>query len=214
MSINKESTASFDIDPQNGFTPVCPDELPVVGGDEIAAALNEQAKYARLRVGSKDAHPSTAIWAASDTEPQFTPVAGDNVDIRWNMHCVPGTKGFELIDTLPEVVDYDFMVFKGVEPTLHPYGACYHDLNDKLSTGVIEYLKVKNIETVICGGLATDYCVKLTVLQLIKAGFRVVLNLSACRGIDPKGIQLAIKEMTLAGVTVINDISELIIAKK
>ena len=39
----KKHIASFDIDAQNTFTPVCPDELPVAEGDTIAPELNAQA---------------------------------------------------------------------------------------------------------------------------------------------------------------------------
>ena len=35
---DKQTIASFDVDPQRGFTPLCPKELPIVGGDEIADA--------------------------------------------------------------------------------------------------------------------------------------------------------------------------------
>lgn len=209
MRIQQNITASFDVDPQKGFTPLCPDELPVEGGHLLAPHLNEQAKFARLRVVSKDAHSPQAIWKSSDDNPLFSPVSGDNVDIRWHMHCVPGTAGFELIDGLPTVSEYDYVVYKGVEPDMHPYGACYHDLKDTLSTGVIEYLQQNQISTVICGGLATDYCVKLTALQLAKAGFAVVVNLKACRGIAPDTIAAALSEMRAANIAIITDLSEL-----
>ncbi|MBX2857679.1 MAG: isochorismatase family protein [Cellvibrionaceae bacterium] len=207
MKIQRNTTASFDIDPQKGFTPLCPNELPVEEGHLLAPLLNEQAKLARLRVVSKDAHPTQAIWKATDDKPIFSPVSGENVDIRWHMHCVPGTAGFELIDGLPKVCEYDYVVYKGVEPDMHPYGACYHDLKDTLSTGVIEYLRQHKITTVICGGLATDYCVKLTALQLAKAGFAVVVNLKACRGIASDTITAALGEMRAANITVAEDLS-------
>ena len=44
----KKYIASFDIDAQNTFTPVCPDELPVAEGDTIAPELNAQAQFASL----------------------------------------------------------------------------------------------------------------------------------------------------------------------
>ena len=71
---------------------------------------------------------------------------------------------------------------EGIELDMHPYGACYHDLAERLSTGVIEFLRENSVTTIIVGGLATDYCVKTTVLQLLRAGFQVIVNLSACRG--------------------------------
>ena len=51
----KKYIASFDIDAQNTFTPVCPDELAVAEGDLIADELNAQAKFASLRIASRDA---------------------------------------------------------------------------------------------------------------------------------------------------------------
>ena len=50
MFVEREKTASFDVDPQRGFTPLCPKELPIAGGDEIAGELNEQANYSTCRV--------------------------------------------------------------------------------------------------------------------------------------------------------------------
>lgn len=202
-----EKTASFDVDPQKGFTPLCPDELPVHDGHNIVSELNQQARHARLRVGSKDAHPPGAIWEASPAKPQFSPVGLPDVDIRWNRHCVVNTPGGELLEGLPREIEYDFFVWKGVEKDLHPYGACYHDLAEKRSTGVIPWLKIQNIENVIVGGLATDYCVKTTALQLRRAGFNVTVNLAACRGISAATIDSALAEMKLAGIKVVDRLS-------
>ena len=197
----KKYIAAFDIDAQNTFTPVCPDELPVVDGDKIVDELNAQAKFASLRIGSRDAHSMNALWISDADHAPLTPVAGNHpdVDIHWPAHAIIGTKGFNFIDGLDPNA-YDFQVFKGIEPDKHPYGACYHDLKNTLSTGAIEYLRCHNITTVICGGLATDYCVKNTVLQLRAAGFDVILNKAACRGIAPETIAAAMEEMAAAGV--------------
>lgn len=206
MELDKETTASFDVDVQKGFTPLCPEELPVAGGETLAEILNRQASFANIRVGSKDAHPANPIWKAGDGIPQFSPVSGKSVDIRWNLHCVSGTTGHELIDGLPHPIDYDFFVQKGVEPDLHPYGACYNDLAGRQSTGVIEFLKMNGIRTVLVGGLATDYCVKTTALQLCAAGFQVVVNLEACRGISPDTVRAAIDEMVGKGIVVVDSL--------
>jgi len=204
-----DNVASFDVDAQNTFTPLCPNELPVVGGDEIACELNAQAQFARYRVGSKDAHSPKAVWVATPEHPQLEPVAGQNVDVRWNVHAVPGTPGFELIAGLPHPADYDFFVWKGVELDMHPYGSCYHDLGESLSTGVIEFLGAQGVKAVIVGGLATDYCVKNTVLQLCRAGFRVILNRGACRGVAPNTTQAALVTMTEAGAETVASAGEL-----
>lgn len=206
---DKAAVASFDVDAQNTFTPVCPDELPVPGGDQIVDELNAQSAFAAIRVASRDAHCLQAVWIATDDQPQFSPVANQpDADIHWKAHAIVGTKGFDFLAGLnPQ--DYDFQVYKGVDPAMHPYGACYHDLAEKKSTGIIEFLHQKGITAVIVGGLATDYCVKTTVLQLRRAGFQVIVNLAACRGIAADTVSAAIAEMKQAGVVLTNSATEL-----
>ncbi|OEY67666.1 isochorismatase family protein [Marinobacter sp. X15-166B] len=193
--------ASFDVDAQKGFTPVCPDELPVPEGDQIVDELNAQAALADFRIGSRDAHPANAHWIANHPDEVFSEVEGDNVDIKWPPHALVGTTGFELLDGLPHpVTGYHLMVSKGLDPDCHPYGACYHDLGDRVSTGVIEFLNHHQVGTVILGGLAMDYCVAKTALQLRAAGFRVILNRAATRGIAPDSMAAAEHQMKQSGV--------------
>ncbi len=199
----------MDIDAQYSFTPHCPAELPVPEGHEIAHELNRQATYAQYRIGSKEAHPPHAIWIATSENPVLSPLAGKNVDVHWPAHCIPGTKGFELIHGLPHPSQYDFFVWKGIEPDMHPYGSCYHDLQETMSTGIIEFMHIKGIKMVIVGGLATDYCVRNTVLQLLKADFQTIVNLGACRGMSPLTTREAIQEMQRRGAYIISSIDEL-----
>ena len=190
----KKFIASFDIDAQNTFTPICPNELPVNEGHLITDELNAQAAFASIRVASRDAHTMQALWLSDENHPPLSPISG--------------YADLDFIDGLDPAA-YDFQVFKGIETDKHPYGACYHDLANTISTGVIEFLRCHQITTVICGGLATDYCVKNTVLQLKTAGFDVILNKAACRGIAPDTIAAAYAEMEQAGVKFINYASEL-----
>ncbi len=201
----KNRVASLDVDAQYTFTPTCPDELPVPDGDAIAEELNRQAAFAAYRLGSKDAHSPQALWVSNEQQPPFTPIAGANMDLRWPRHAVPGTKGFELLQGLPHPADYDFFVWKGVEPDMHPYGACYHDLAQRLSTGIIEYLRSQQVGTVLVGGLSTDYSVHHTVLQLLDAGFEVVVNRSATRGVADESSRHAIAEMIQRGAHFVHD---------
>lgn len=202
--------ASFDVDSQRTFTPLCPDELPVDEGDTIGPELNRQAGFAAYRLGSKDSHSPRAVWVTDDPEKIGQPgVVGDNVEEHWPVHAVPGTEGFELLPDLPRPADYDFFVWKGVELDMHPYGACYHDIAEGMSTGVIEWLKARNVSHVLIGGLATDFCVKATALQLNSAGFEVILNLAATRGIAEESVRDSIKTMSEAGIKTINNVAEL-----
>lgn len=202
MNNRSLKTASFDVDAQKGFTPLCPNELPVAGGEQIGSELNFMSSLAALRLGSKDAHSPHAPWVVADHSQMQQPTGLAHADITWVSHCVPGTEGFTLLDALPSPYDYDYFVWKGVEPDLHPYGACYHDLHGKLSTGVIEYLSSQGVKQVIVGGLALDFCVKTTAMQLAAAGLKVIIHLPACRAISEEGANQAIQDMQQAGISV------------
>ncbi|MHD0644993.1 nicotinamidase [Pseudomonas aeruginosa] len=210
MSTNKSKIASFDVDAQIGFTPLSPDELPVPGGDEIVGDLNFMASLAGLRIGSKDAHSPQAVWVVDSKDQMFQPLGLPNADITWVSHCVPGTAGFELLPGLPAEDEYDYFIWKGASPSMHPYGACFHDLKDKLSTGVIEWLKIKGVEKVIVGGLAFDYCVKTTAIQLAKAGFTVIVYMPATRAIADDSATSALNELVnTPNILVASDRNEL-----
>lgn len=212
IKINRAKTASFDVDPQRGFTPLCPEELPVVGGDQIVAELNAQAVFAGARLVSKDCHPAEAPWMAHSADEIMQPVEGDypNLDIKWPPHCVVGTEGNRLIPGLPDESIYNLVIEKGLDPFMHPYGACYHDLAETISTGAIEWLKKQGIDTVLLGGLATDYCVKTTGLQLLRAELRVIVNLAGCRGVAEETSQQAIEELRCSGAKFINSSKDLV----
>lgn len=204
----KSTIASLDIDAQCGFTDLCPQELPVPEGTQIVTELNHQARLAQYRIGSKDAHSPNAYWVSTPLTSGSPP--GEHMDAYWPAHCVPGTLGFQALAGLPHPSTYDFFVWKGIEPDMHPYGACYHDLKERLSTGLIEFLTCKAIDTVLVGGLATDFCVKSTVLQLRRNGFQVFLNLGACRGLAPHTTQKAIALMKEQGTHIISSYKTLL----
>lgn len=206
----KGRTASHEVDPQKGFTPLCPTELPVPDGHNIAKELNRQAQFAKYRTVSKDVHPSNAIWLASATIPQFVALNitdEPNVDQAWNAHCMSGTEGAELIPGLPKITHYNFIVYKGIEPNMHPYSGVFHDANKKISTGLAEFYTHYDIDTIIVGGLALDYCVKDTVIDLCRCGFGVIVNLAATRAIGD--VQDAIVAMQRHGAVIIQSLDEL-----
>ena len=201
---------SIDVDAQKTFTPLCPKELPVAEGHLIADELNAQAALADLRVMTKDAHHAAAKWLVDNPVDMLKPTGLPDADLTWVAHAMVGTYGYELLDGLPSAKEYDYCVWKGVDPELHPYGACFHDIEEKLSTGLIEWLHCQNTDTVIVGGLATDYCVKTTVLQLLKGGnWQVIVNEAACRGIAPDTIETAWQEMRSAGAMILKNAEEI-----
>lgn len=89
-------------------------------GDTIVPALNQLAARAQLRIGSKDAHSPQAAWVVDKYDEMLRPLPLANADLTRVSHCVPGTPGFELLDGLPAPLDYDYFVWKGVEPTCPP----------------------------------------------------------------------------------------------
>ena len=198
ITLKRSETASHNVDPQKGFTPLCPDELPVEDGHNIVPELIGQNKKAKYKTFSKDVHPANALWIATKEFPQFSPIEGENLDIRWKLHCASGTKGMELLDGL-NVTEYDFFIAKGFEPDMHPYSSCYHDLNKSVSTGLIEWFRDKGVKNIIVGGLALNseeipLCVGETIIDLVNVGFKVVLNMGATRwlgSIEGKNIFLA-----------------------
>lgn len=197
---------SIDVDAQKTFTPLCPNELPVEEGDMIVGELNEQARLADLRVMTKDAHHPSAKWLVENPVDMLKPTGLKNADVTWVSHAMVGTGGFDLLDGLPDLSGYDYCVWKGVDPSLHPYGACFHDIEERLSTGLIEWLSLRDAKIIIVGGLATDYCVKTTVLQLLKGGpWRVIVNAAACRGIMPATVEAAWQEMIECGAIVLEN---------
>ena len=211
MGMNSKIIVSIDVDPQKTFTPLCPNELPVPEGHLIGPALNAQAKLAQFRVLSKDSHPSEAVWCVESQNEMLQPLDYKNADLTWVSHGVPGTVGFETISDIPAVTEYDYVIWKGVEADLHPYGACFHDIEEKLSTGLIEWLQINNVDTVLVAGLATDYCVKTTAIQLQKSAKfnHVIVNLAASRGLSPDTVEIAIREMKETGIIVVEQTSEI-----
>ncbi|MHA2394674.1 MAG: isochorismatase family protein [Promethearchaeota archaeon] len=111
----------------------------------------------------------------------------------WPEHCIQNTKGSEFHEDLklPKRV---ITVSKYINPRRESYsGFDGTDLGDEL--------KSKGVRKVFVGGLATDYCVKETVLDAIKLGFTTVLLVDAIRGVNvkPGDSDRAIDEMVGRG---------------
>lgn len=205
-----EVMASVEVDVMKTFSELCPNELPVEGALEIVKPINKMAMKAEFRIGTKCAHSEKAEWRTNKNEEVGQSRDNPQSPHKWKMHGVPGTMGFEMLDGMPEPTEYDYFVWKGMETDLHPYGACYHDPLNKISTGLIEWLLINDVTTVVVSGLAFDYCVKTTALELAETGlFKVVLIKECTRGINPNGYDAVEKELTDNGVILLNTVEEL-----
>ncbi|UOO82454.1 isochorismatase family protein [Uruburuella testudinis] len=193
------SIVAIDIHPQQAFSELCPDELPIKGALSIVPHLNRQAAWADYRVLTKDAHPPGAAWHIKQPQP-LQPLTQADL---WVRHAVIGSKGFQSLPQLPDAHNYHFLVHIGMEQHAHTFGACFHDMAENISTGLVEWLQARDADTLIIGGLATEYCVQATVLQLCWYGsWNVIVNLSACRSMNAEEEQQAIDNMKKAGAII------------
>jgi nicotinamidase/pyrazinamidase len=172
------------VDVQNDF---CPGgALAVAQGDEVVAPLNklidEFLERGEPVFKSRD-------WHQENTK-HFTEYGG-----AWPVHCVQNTKGAEFH---PDLIDdkHIRVISKGLGDT-----DCYSAFDE---TDLALQLRRLGVEEVWVGGLATDYCVKSTVLDALKEGFRVKALTNAMRAVElkPGDGERAIAEMRNAGAEI------------
>ncbi|HZO98416.1 MAG TPA: bifunctional nicotinamidase/pyrazinamidase [Gaiellaceae bacterium] len=180
------------VDVQNDF---CPGgALPVPHGDDVAAPLNRLAGSFDLVVASRDWHPPDhGSFATVATDPGRW--RGTDPPSIWPVHCVQGTPGAELHPSLDRS-NVDLVVDKGQDPTSQGYSA-FQD------TGLAGALRERGVDRLYVGGLATDYCVKQSVLDALRQGFEVVVVEDAIRGVDvsPGDSERAVEAMRAAGAS-------------
>jgi len=178
----RKNDALIIVDVQRDF---CPGgALPVPKGDAAVPVLNEY-----IRIFRKAGAP---IYATRDWHPPHHMSFRENGGI-WPTHCVQNSEGaeFHLGLNLPKQT---VVVSKATDPEREAYsGFDGTDLKEKLDR--------KGVTRVFVGGLATDYCVKSTVLDAVRLGFETVLLKDAVRGVDlnPGDSERAMKEMMIAG---------------
>jgi nicotinamidase/pyrazinamidase len=191
------------VDMQNDF--VQGGALPVSGGDELAPIINTYQAMFDLIVATQDWHPANhGSFAANHKgkEPGEVIELCGLPQVLWPIHCVQDTSGADFVPGLSR--DKWSAIFqKGIDPEVDSYSG-FFDNRRRHSTGLGEFLKKQNVTAVYVAGLATDYCVKFTVLDAKALGFATVLIDDACRGVEllPGDVAEAIDQMTAAGVTV------------
>jgi nicotinamidase/pyrazinamidase len=173
------------VDVQNDF---CPGgALAVPHGDEVVEPLNrvidEFLERGAPVYKSRDWHPVTTK--------HFEAYGGT-----WPVHCVQNTKGAEFHPALrddPRIT----VISKGLGDK-----DCYSAFDE---TNLASELHKQDVEEVVVGGLATDYCVKNTVLDARKNGFKVKALKNAMRAVElqPGDGDRAIEEMSAAGAEIV-----------
>lgn len=175
------------VDVQNDFTPG--GALAVQGGDQVVPVLNKYAAHFAAK--------GWPVFYSRDLHPEETKHFVQQGGV-WPPHCVQGTEGAEYHPEL-ELPQSAVEITKGQDPNEDAYSAFQaRNHEGKLFGDLLRELKV---EKLYVGGLATDYCVKSSVLDALKAGFEVDLLIDAARGVDvnPGDTERAIAEMVNAG---------------
>ena len=111
----------------------------------------------------------------------------------WSTHCVQGSHGAQFHSKL--VMPPGTMVIsKGTDPKKDAYSGFD-------GTSLSDRLEDMNVKTLFVLGLATDYCVKQTVSDASKLGYRVIVLEDATRGVNlqPNDSTNALQEMSAAG---------------
>jgi nicotinamidase-related amidase len=166
------------VDPQVDF---CPGgTLAVPGGDGIFPAVNRAAAGAPLVVASRDWHPADHISFAARGGP-------------WPAHCVAGTPGAEFHEALDKA-RIGKVVSKGTDRDREAYSAFD-------GTGLTDWLRQNGVHRLLVGGLATDYCVRASVLDARRDGFDVLVLEDGIGAVDvkPGDGERALDEMRQAG---------------
>ena len=163
--------------------------LPVAAGDAVVSPLNRYIaifwQRGRPIFASRDWHPA-------DSE-HFKENGGS-----WPKHCIQESDGaaFHPKLLLPKET---IVISKGISRWDDGYSAF-----DGVTTNGTPFsmlLKRMGIDRIYVGGLATDYCVKASVLSGLGEGFAMTLLTDAVRGVElvPGDTQAAIEEMLAAG---------------
>ena len=176
------------VDVQNDF---CPGgSLAVANGDEVVAPLNKLMKEFLDR-----GEPvfKTRDWHPAETK-HFAAYGGT-----WPVHCVQGTRGAAFHPDLfndPRIT----IISKGTNESADGYSGFD-------GTNLAQLLREKGVEEVLVGGLATDYCVKHTVLDARRAGFEVKALADTMRpvNVNPTDGAQAIEEMRAAGAEIVGN---------
>lgn len=185
---SKSRKALIVVDVQNDF---CPGgSLAVARGDEVVAPLNRLMKEFLDR--------GEPVFKTRDWHPEktrhFAAYGGT-----WPLHCVQNTRGAEFH---PDLLDDPriTIISKGFDERADGYSGFD-------GTQLAQLLRDDGVEEIWVGGLATDYCVKQTVLDGLHRGFQVKALADTMRAVNMQAGdgQKAVEEMREAGAEIVGD---------
>ena len=193
------------IDIQNDFLPG--GALEVNDGDRIISVINKIIKKFDLVIATQDWHPADHKSFASQHEGKNP---GDMIKLKdldqilWPDHCIQGTNGAEFSKNL-DLSKIKKIFVKGTDREIDSYSG-FFDNGHLRSTGLGDYLITSFVDEVFIVGLATDYCVKYTVLDSIEEGFKTYVIADATKAVNLKldDYTNSLEEMKQAGAIIIN----------
>ena len=118
----------------------------------------------------------------------------------WPAHCVKGTRGGEIHDDLKPYAVEELTFLKGCDKTVEQYSG-FEGVNNA-GQSLEEILDLLDTTDVHVCGIATEFCVRNTCEDLLKAGFKVHLHKDCLAYVDHEGHLKAIEEMKAEGITV------------
>lgn len=191
------------VDLQNDFLPG--GMLAVPKGDEIVPIINQLQQKFEVIVATQDWHPKDheSFADVHDKKPGDTILLHKTKQILWPRHCVQGSSGAAFFSGL-DMSRISKIFRKGSDKQVDSY-SCFFDNDHKSSTGLEVFLKENKATDLFIAGLATDYCVKYSVLDACRLGFNTFVIKDAVQGIDlnPGDIEKAFKKMKNAGAKIV-----------
>lgn len=193
------------VDLQNDFC--AGGALAVPEGDNTVDIANQLINWCQSRdipvIASQDWHPANhGSFASQHQVAVYSQGMLDGLpQTFWPDHCVQNSEGAALHPLLKQKA-INRIFHKGENPLVDSYSA-FFDNGRRQKTTLDEWLREHNIGELIIMGLATDYCVKFTVLDALQLGYRVNVITDGCRGvnINPQDSAQSFMEMSVAGAT-------------
>lgn len=191
------------IDIQNDF--LAGGALEVAYGNEVIPIANSMIERFNYVFATQDWHPPEhGSFASQHPEGVIEVVDLYGLPQKlWPDHCVQHSFGAELHKDLNTTAIVS-IIQKGTDPAVDSYSG-FADNGERIETSLHNQLQHAGIRTLFICGLATDFCVKFTVLDALKRGYDVWVIVDGCRGVNKHihDSQKAIQEMETAGAKII-----------
>ena len=118
----------------------------------------------------------------------------------WPPHCVAGTREAEIHDDLLPFVQEELTFYKGCDPSQEQYSG--FDGRNEAGQSLGEVLQLLGTEVVYVVGIATEFCVRNTAEDLLKAGFKVTVFEDCLGWVDPEGHKKNLPELKSEGIRI------------